>query len=287
MLHNIKINTLACTSCSRCVRVCPADILAMGDNKKATTSNTENCIGCGHCVDVCATDAIEHSLFSKEKIHPIDYSQMASSEQIMLLLKARRSNRAFSATPIPSDYLNLILEAAHLAPTATNSQKVEFTLITNPQKLRFISQFTLDTFSAVVKKLENPILKPILKRIIGDSVYRYVPKFKQMAEEYATGNDMILRKATAVIFFHTPESNRFGSADCNLAYQNGSLLAESLGVSQFYTGFVCTAIAQDKSNKLRNALGIKGKIHAGMALAMPSFKFKNYTDREEIKVNII
>ena len=70
-----------------------------------------------------------------------------------------------------------------------------------------------------------------------------------------------------------------------MAYQNGSLMAESLGVSQFYTGFVCSAIQQDKQEKLVKLLGIQGKIHAGMALGMPAFRFPNYIDKKDIEVN--
>lgn len=96
---------------------------------------------------------------------------------------------------------------------------------------------------------------------------------------------MILRNATALILIHTPGNSRFGCQDANLAYQNGSLMAESLGVSQFYTGFVCSAIHQDKQGKLAKILGIQGKIHAGMALGMPAFEFPNYIDKKDIEVN--
>lgn len=71
----------------------------------------------------------------------------------------------------------------------------------------------------------------------------------------------------------------------NLAYQNASLMAECLGVSQFYTGFVCSAIEQDKKGTLEKKLGIDGKIYAGMALGMPAFRYKNYIDRKDLKVN--
>ena len=82
-----------------------------------------------------------------------------------------------------------------------------------------------------------------------------------------------------------PRTSRFGYQDANLAYQNASLMAECLGVSQFYTGFVCSAIEQDKKGTLEKKLGIDGKIYAGMALGMPAFRYKNYIDRKDLKVN--
>ena len=67
--------------------------------------------------------------------------------------------------------------------------------------------------------------------------------------------------------------------NANLAYQNGSLMAEALGVSQFYMGFVCNAVRMSKG-RLEKRLGIGGTIHAAMALGMPALRFDNYVDRD-------
>ena len=134
-----------------------------------------------------------------------------------------------------------------------------------------------------MKKLKNPVLKPLLKPLLK-GVYRYVPVFERLLREDRAENDPILRHATALLFIHTPESNRFGCEDCNLAYQNASLMAESLGVSQVYMGFVMSAVKQDNKRGLAKSLGIDGHIHAIMALGMPAFRYPNYIDRKDIKV---
>lgn len=279
----LRVENATCIRCGRCVKVCPAWIFAQQAPKAdIELHNESSCITCGHCVAACPTDSVIHSGFPEGTVHRIEQSALPSPESVMLLIKNRRSNRAFSSKPIPVEYLEQILEAAHRAPTASNMQQVEFTLVTDPQKLKMITGATIGTFSAAVKKLQNPLLKPALKLILPQ-LYKYIPSLMRLIGEYKKGNDLILRGATAVLFIHTPES-RFGSADANLAYQNGSLMAESLGVSQFYTGFVCTGIDQDKSETINKALGIKGKIHAGMALGMPEFKYPKYIDRKDIKV---
>jgi nitroreductase len=264
------------------MRVCPAEIFAQDENSKGVKiSEAENCIGCGHCVAACPENAVFHSLFPAGKVHPVDYSQLPTPEQMMLLCKSRRSNRAFTTKPVPDDCLNKILEAAHRAPTGSNVQHVRFLVITNPDKLHQISDFTMDVFGGVMKKLKNPLLKPLIKLVMPDA-FRYIPTFERMLEEYKTDNDGILRKATAVIFIYTPAGTRMGVLDANLAYQNGSLMAECLGVSQFYTGFVLNAVNM-KKGKLEKMLGIDGEIYAGMALGMPAFRFPNYIDRKEIE----
>jgi len=278
----ISVNKERCIKCKKCVRVCPAGIFAQNDeSKEIETQYIESCIGCGHCVAACPEDAVIHSLFPAEKVHRIDYSQIPTPEQMMLLCKSRRSNRAFSTKPVPEETFKLILEAAHRAPTGSNVQNVKFLVITDPEKLRQIIEFTLDVFCGVLKKLKNPILKPLIKMAMPDAL-RYVPAFERLLEDYKNGGDGVLRKATSVIFIYTPVSSRMGVLDANLAYQNGSLMAECLGVSQFYTGFVLNA-ANMKKGKLEKILGIDGRIHAGMGLGMPSFRFPNYIDRKDIE----
>lgn len=115
---------------------------------------------------------------------------------------------------------------------------------------------------------------------------RYLPLFKKMQERFKQGDDKILRGATAVILIHTPTWNRFGAEDSNLAYQNGSLMAESLGIGQFYGGFVLTAVRQRKG-EMEKMLGIDGKICAVMALGVPKFRYANYIDRIDIMCNKI
>ncbi len=287
MKITLNIDTATCIRCGKCVRICPAGIFEQESaDSGIALEHIENCIKCGHCVGICPTASVIHSEFPPEKVHAIDRNLLPTPEQMMLICKARRSNRAFSSRPIPMDMLEQILEAAHRAPTASNMQQVEFTLITNPLKLQEITAVTMGIFHSMFKKIENILLKPIIK-IAMPEAYKVLPRFKLLEEEHNRGEDPILRKATALLLIHTPEKSRFGCQDSNLAYQNGSLMAESLNVSQFYTGFLCMAIKLDKKQRINKLLGIDGTIHAGMALALPSFKFVNYIDKKEIKVNKI
>lgn len=110
-----------------------------------------------------------------------------------------------------------------------------------------------------------------------------------MRREYAEqGVDRILRGATAVLFIHAPKESRFGAEDANLAYQNASLTAESLGVSQVYMGFVLTAVRQDGKGGLNPDAGTSRPPYLRRHGArQPQFRYPNYIDRKEPEVRKI
>ncbi|MCD7970183.1 MAG: nitroreductase family protein [Alistipes sp.] len=284
METNIRIDRATCIKCLRCATVCPSSVFDVGAGKEIIVSRPENCIVCGHCVAACPTFSVLHGDFPPEKVHPVDPALLPTPEQTLLLIRSRRSNRAFTKQPVPSDQIELILEAAHRAPTASNQQQVSFTVVTDPDKLQAISSHTAEIFYGLAAKIESPLVKPFVKKFKPD-VYRMATRLKKMKQLLDNGRDMILRGATGVIFIHTPADSRFGCQDANLAYQNASLMAESLGVTQFYTGFVCNALIHDKKHRIEKMLEIDGKVHAGIALGIPKFRFPNYIDKKPIEVD--
>lgn len=271
--------------CGRCVRVCPSRIFSLSDEggRHIATDESLGCIECGHCVDVCESGAVRHSLFGHDKRHAVDRELLPRPESLLELIRSRRSNRAFRKEPVPRESLDRIVEAAHLAPTASNGQELEFVVITDPVHLGAISRYVMDKFSRMLRILKSPVIRTVVK-MAAPALWRYVPRFERMKAAYETGYDPVLRGAAAVVFICAPEKSRFGCQDANLAYQNGSLMAESLGVSQFYTGFVCTAASRDRHGKLERMLGIDGRIMAGMALGMPAFGYPYYVDRRPLDV---
>lgn len=282
-MTRIQIRTDSCIRCGRCARVCPSMVFEQPEAGGAIRIPApENCIGCGHCAAACPTASVDHELFPPERIHAIVRTQLPSPEQLMLLMKARRSNRDLKRQPVPRELLDAILEAAHRAPTASNLQGVGFTVVTDPGELRFAIEYTLGFCRRMLRLLEMPLLGALVRRFVKGAD-RYRATFHRLIDEYEQhGRDRILRGATALILFHS--ADRFGAIDCQLAYQNGSLMAEALGVSQIYTGFLLTALRADRKNRLARHFGIEGAIHAGMALGMPAYAYPNYIDKRPADV---
>lgn len=278
----LSVDKTLCVHCNRCVAVCPNSILYVEEGEIEVRGES-SCISCGHCVAICPAMAIKHTDFPPHKVHKIDGELIPTPQQLIELIQARRSNRAFSAQPVDKDSLSMIAKAASLAPTATNIQLNEFTIITNPDDIKFISEFTINQFSKVKRLLTSQPLQFILKPFLKDT-YAQVPMFNKIKDCYDRGDDKILRGATAVMLISTKKPYRYAVEDTNLAYQNASLMAESLGVAHFYMGFVMAAIKLEKHRAIERHFNIDGNIYAAIAMGVPQFKFKKYINRKDIDV---
>lgn len=282
---SISIDKASCINCQRCVRICTSRIFFAEEDKNVTLRNQELCIECGHCLAICPKDAISHSSFAKNRLHGINKEILPSADQILELMRSRRSNRAFSSTKeIAQEHLDKILEAAERAPTASNSQNVSFIVIKDKKIIEQISKYTIDSFCALANILDFPLVRLFVKPF-KPGIYKFIPKARMLKKELDSGKDYILRGAKAVIFFTAPKQSMFAIEDANLAYQNASLVASSLSVAHFYTGFVEMAF-KIKPKPLLKILSLDRNtlVCAGMALAMEDFEFGKYIDRKDRKI---
>lgn len=271
----ISIDYEACISCRRCVAVCPSMLFAMND--KHVEVEQKGCIECGHCVAVCPRNAIRHSSYKASDIRAVDRSAFPSAHSLMELIKSRRSNRQFTAEPVPQEAIDKIVEAARFAPTASNSRDVEVVVYMGRETIGWVTDATMKIFNSMLALLDNPVVRPLV-RVFSPHNYSYIGSFRKMRELHASGGDPILHCPYALILFVTPNGSRFGVHDANLAYENASLMAEALGLAHFYTGFVCVSSSM-KRRQFAKKLGIKGVVSAGMAVGMPAYKFENYIER--------
>lgn len=276
----INIDTELCIRCGKCQRVCPAFIPDIRRKRLPVLRNTDDCIGCGHCVDVCPSGAFLHSDFPKENVRTVQGSLMPSPESLMELIRSRRSNRTITSTPVPENYLDMIMEAARYAPTAENSRQVCLSLVTDDARLQAVEASVIRLFMRLARVMLFPPIKMIMKPFLRD-LYDRVPALMEMNEQFSNGRRPSICDATALLVISAPKGYDFGFQDCNLAYQNASLMAESLGVSQIYMGFVQTAMFMMGTRRAARILGIpKGhKAFAIMGLGMPAFKYTRYTLR--------
>ncbi len=106
-------------------------------------------------------------------------------ENLLKLIKSRRSVREFTGQQIDRKHLELCVEAARYAPSACNSQPWEFIIIDDPQKMRSISDrvfsgpYSMNIFARKAAALiaivsERQKLAPWLGGIVRNTDFRLI-----------------------------------------------------------------------------------------------------------------
>ncbi len=79
---------------------------------------------------------------------------MMDYENLLSIVKERRSCRRFKPDSIPDDYVKKIIDMARWAPSGANSQPWEFLVVKKKDLRQKISQFVKDLIS-IYYKLEH------------------------------------------------------------------------------------------------------------------------------------
>jgi nitroreductase len=253
----------------------------------------ERCISCGHCVAICPSGAVAHSAFPPGTVSPIQFDKMPTREQVTELLRTRRSIRAFQDKPLAREVIEEIIDGARSAPSAHNAQSTQYLVLLDGAVLRQVSAVTIEYLGFEIGRLSNPFFKTLVSLVDRELLERgleWIPGFERIIRRFEAGEDPILHDAPALLVFHARRTAGFGDMDANLALQNASLLAHSLGVAHFVTGYVLAACRAPMSRawnrRIPDLIGIpaENEVHGALALGYPVPTFKNWIERKPARI---
>ena len=293
-MFEITIDHDRCKKDGLCERVCPKNIFVQqGKLTIPEVLDEEWCIACGQCLGICRQGAIFHSEFPSEKISPIQFEEMPTTEQVMTLLKTRRSIRAFRDKPLEKVTIEKIIDGARFAPSGHNSQSTEFLVVRDRVVLSQVSALVVDYLRFEIKRFANPVFRTVASladRASAESGRNEIPGFKRLVKLYESGADPVLCGAPALLVFHARRTVGFADTNAQLALQNASLVAHSLGIGHFYTGWVVSTgrapMTSAWDRRMSRLLGIPSgnKMHGALALGYPVPKFENMIERKPPRI---
>ena len=92
---------------------------------------------------------------------------LVEPEQLLDIMAARRSVRVYRSGEITDEQLQVLFEAARLAPSGANSQPWEFVVTRDKAKMRRVRKIYTDEWNQ--RKLEDPVnYKGLKKDYVGD-----------------------------------------------------------------------------------------------------------------------
>lgn len=254
--HKIIIDRENCIGCSLCANDCVAHNITIEDQKANVITN--DCIMCGHCVAICPKGAVSISGYKTE---PVTKEQPVSlnPDDVINVIRFRRTIRQFQEKPIPQEVLTQILEAGVMTHNAKNMQDVSYIVL--DQKKELIESYAVNLFRKI---------KPI------------AGIFSSMAKRNTIGNHFFFFEAPTVIVI-TAKDTLNGA----LAAQNMEFVAEANGLGVLFSGYFTKAA--NISPKIKKKLGItKGKkVITTLVLGYPKIKYHRSAQREKIDVTYL
>jgi len=290
--YRIAVDHAVCRTCGLCTEVCIHEKLQQPD-KQAPPIVVEDmdCIACGHCVAMCPSGALSHSAFGPGSIQPLHLELLPSPEQMMEALRARRSFRMFKDEPIARDVLEQVVEAARLAPSAHNTQTTSFIMVTDPEMLERVVDLTVKFLDGMSQYFRHPVKGRIARMMGGDfvrGVLEMVPVFEGVVELAHEGHELpMLLQAPAWMVFYSDKSAGYATVNASLAMQNAMLMAQSLGLGSFYTGFLLVPTMRGFLMHDLLGLGHDQEIHGALALGVPKASYKNWPSKKPARIRWI
>lgn len=289
----ITIDANICKKDGLCSMACPLGILKQEEKDaipKIVDTFLEKCFRCGQCVSICPHGAMKHGHFPEGTVNPIRAEHIPNYDQVLELIHSRRTKRLFKDVPVEKDVIEKVLEAARFAPSGHNEQTTEYVVIQGKENVREIGVLTAKGIGRMVMPFRNSIGRMIMRFVLGrrgaEYVARIAPEIEGLVSLFDSGTDWIMRDAPLLILFCADSAG--GSYMCynaNLAVQNATLAAETLGLGSMYAGFVI--MANDYGRKCiakHISLPETHKIYGALLMGYPKLKFNKWPERNPAKV---
>ena len=264
----ITIDTEKCKRDGICVRECPTAIIKLKDKEsvpKIMKGGEAFCLRCGHCVAVCPHAALSHRDVPLEKCVTLQKEHAINKDQAIQFLRSRRSIRFFKDKPIEKDAIKQLIEIARYAPTASNSQLVEWIVFTDKEKIHELAGLVIDWIKGILEKDPQPAYAPYMPIIAG---------------AWDMGYDAVLRNAPGMILASAPREASNGLVDATLALSYLELAAPSFGLGTCWAGLLQGAILSHAP--IKEALGLSTRVphHYPMMIGYPKSRYFRLPERK-------
>ena len=267
----ININKEKCIKCGACIKDCITYSLEKDEEGYAQVSNSREscCISCQHCFAICPVGAITINDKKTEEANKIN---LGNSEEILGLIRSRRSTRQFKEAEIPEEIFNKIKEILPYIPTGCNYNGLHFSIIKS---------------KSAMDEIRNYVNRKILNLVSNKFTTKYAGKFAKFKKAFENGEDIIFRGAPHMIIvsshIHAPCAN----VDPIIALSYIELYANSLGLGTCWCGFAqaCLKLMPKLSMMIKIPDGYK-PVYA-MLLGYPSIKYQRTTIPEKYPISEI
>ena len=220
----ITVDQERCNHDGLCMRVCPAGIIQLGEDKYPVVIDDadERCIDCGHCVAICPTGCLDHRQMGASDCTLVDKEMMISAKQAEQLFKGRRSIRTFKKKDVEQIIVSELLDIVRYSPSGHNSGGVNWLVLANKDELQMLKESVAGWMEYMLLHMNEFALSLNLDTTL---------------ERWKKGEDVILRGAPMVLLAYAEKESRMAPASCNIALSHLELAASAKGLGACWAGY--------------------------------------------------
>ena len=265
-MRNIKINEEKCIHCGLCITDCVSSCIGFDKNNVPEMKEEDRCIACGHCMAICPTGALSFNDKNPDELEKVNY------DDILGLIKSRRSVRQYKEEEIPTETLQKLKEMLPYIPTGCNSHALHFSIVEKKSVMDVIR-----------KKVTNLLLKTMSYKALSP----LMNKFSRYKDSFLNGEDVIFREAPHMIVVSSPITAPCANIDPIIALSYVELYAQHLGLGTCWCGFaeICIKMFPELCEILEIPSGYK-PVYV-MLLGVPKVKYQRVIAPEAYKISEI
>lgn len=268
----LNIDQKKCHQDGLCATECPMGIIRFegkGFFPEILPESEAMCIRCGHCVAVCPHDALDHSEVPLAACTAIDKDLAITPQQAEQFIRSRRSVRRFKDKPVEKATLQHLIEIARYAPTAGNTQLVEWLVIDDRQLLHAISGKVIEWMRVTLQNPNSPV----------------APYYPALIKAWDSGIDSVLRSAPCLVTAMAPGAMSIRMVDLTLALSYLELAAAQYGLGTCWAGLLQGAMLANPGLKEDMGIPQDYSFHYPMMIGYSNVRYYRFPERKAPKIH--
>lgn len=215
-----EFNYEKCLRCGLCQRDCVAGIIVTDAEglPAIPIARQDACLHCQHCLAVCPVGAVSCDGVSVEDCQAA--GPLPPSEQMLNLLKQRRSIRTWAPETLTEENLRQLCEPLNWTPTGSNSRMLHFVVVERSR--------LSDWQQRIQRALSRPLLRLLVR--LRFSRYRY------FLDKIAQGEDVLFRDAPYLLVAAIHRDASCPGDDPVIALSQFEVYAQTLGIGTCWCG---------------------------------------------------
>lgn len=276
------VDEAKCTMCGACLTTCPTDMVR--EKRGAIKISCVACIGCGHCMAICPSDAVS----CEEGGFGAPPAVIATPEELLGIIKARRTVRRYAPEPVAREQLELLLEAARYVPTGANAQPQRFLVLTDEAAKAQLRDAIMDHYRGYAEAMADKEHPERLAAYGGggggemhEHVLAAVPSFVKAVD---AGRDRLFFDAPAVIVIHAAKDEVTPQEACDYAAFAITLMAAAQGLGACITAYASMALQALPEVARATEIPEGNEVYAVVVVGHPAEEYRLVPPRKPTEV---